>query len=156
MIYYLNIGANVGNCEGNIRQAIKRIENECGVVTRKSDFVRSAPWGYASTHRFLNIGVAFESGIQPQQMLQTLRDIEQEVAPGTSHRTPQGGYADRAIDIDIIAIDSRVIHSATLQVPHPRMHLRDFCLQPMIELAPLWVHPKLGLTARQMLEKLNQ
>jgi 7,8-dihydro-6-hydroxymethylpterin-pyrophosphokinase len=34
--------------------------------------------------------------------------------------------------------------------------LRDFCLQPMIELAPLWVHPKLGLTARQMLEKLNQ
>jgi 2-amino-4-hydroxy-6-hydroxymethyldihydropteridine diphosphokinase len=42
-----------------------------------------------------------------------------------------------------------------LTVPHPRMHLREFMLRPVMELSPQWVHPVFGMTAGQLLERLS-
>lgn len=62
----------------------------------------------------------------------------------------RGGYIDRAIDIDIIAIDDVVMDTPELTLPHPRMHLREFVLVPMAELAPDWCHPRFGLRVDEM------
>ena len=73
----------------------------------------------------------------------------------SSHRDDEGRYIDRLVDIDILAIDDMVIDSPSLQVPHPHLPERDFFLRPMMELAPDWQHPVTGLTASEMLEKID-
>ena len=60
-------------------------------------------------------------------------------------------YSSRPIDIDILFYDNRVIDCPDLQVPHPRMHLRRFVLQPLAELMPQFVHPVLKLRIAELL-----
>ncbi len=86
--------------------------------------------------------------------------IEPSISPA-SHRKPDGSYADRIIDIDLIAYGDTAIDMTqtpsgnSLTLPHPRMHLRKFVLLPMLRLAPEWTHPVTGLTPADMLQKLK-
>jgi len=154
MNYYLNIGTNLGNRRGNLYRAVVALTLQMGNIAT-SRIVASKPWGYHSNNEFLNVGVLVRSHLQPHDMLQRLQALERKLGSG-SHRDEQGNYADRVVDIDIIAIDDLVIDTPTLQVPHPRMHLRPFVLQPMAQLAPTWRHPVLHATAAQLLERLSQ
>ena len=120
-----------------------------------SSMVESEPWGFESENRFMNLGMRLSSDLEPQAMLDRIHEIEHYLG-SASHRDEHGGYIDRLVDIDIVAIDDMVINTATLQVPHPHLPERDFFLKPMIQLAPDWRHPVTGLTASQMLEKLSQ
>ena len=120
-----------------------------------SSIVESEPWGFESENRFMNLGMRLSSDLEPQAMLDRIHEIEHYLG-SASHRDEHGGYIDRLVDIDIVAIDDMVINTATLQVPHPHLPERDFFLKPMIQLAPDWRHPVTGLTASQMLEKLPQ
>ena len=101
----------------------------------------------------MNLGVSLVSDMAPHEMLDRIHDIEHRLG-SASHRDAVGGYIDRLVDIDIMAIDDLVIDTPTLQVPHPHLPDRDFFLRPMAQLAPDWRHPVTGLTASQMLEKL--
>ena len=87
-------------------------------------------------------------------MLDRIHDIEHRLG-SASHRDAQGGYIDRLVDIDIVAIGDLIIDTPTLQVPHPHLSEREFFLKPMMDLAPNWCHPVTGLTAAQMLEGLE-
>ena len=152
MIYYLNIGSNMGDRRDNLYRAVVALAAqtlECAV----SSIVESEPWGFESENRFMNLGVSFNSDIEPQEMLDRIHDIERSLG-SASHRDADGGYIDRLVDIDIVAIDDLVIDTPTLQVPHPHLPERDFFLIPMQQLAPDWRHPVTGLTATEMLENL--
>ena len=92
--------------------------------------------------------------MEPLEILRLLREVETSINPA-SHRTASGEYADRVIDIDLIAVDDMVLNTPELTLPHPRMHLRAFVLEPLAELAPAWRHPLLHLTARQLRELLD-
>ena len=119
-----------------------------------SSIVESEPWGFESENRFMNLGMRLSSDLEPQAMLDRIHEIEHYMG-SASHRDEHGGYIDRLVDIDIVAIDDMVINTATLQVPHPHLPERDFFLKPMMELAPDWHHPVTGLTASQMLEAIQ-
>ena len=119
-----------------------------------SSIVESEPWGFESENRFMNLGMRLSSDLEPQAMLDRIHEIEHYLG-SASHRDEHGGYIDRLVDIDIVAIDDMVINTATLQVPHPHLPERDFFLKPMIQLAPDWHHPVTGLTASQMLEAIE-
>ncbi len=150
---HINIGSNIGDRHAHIELAVTRIMQRFGDV-RRSEFIESEPWGYDSPHRFLNLGLMVESGeMPPEKLFEILKEIEQTISPA-SHRAADGGYADRVIDIDLIAVDDMIVNTPALTLPHPRMHLRQFVLQPMVELAPEWRHPLSGLTAAEMLELL--
>ena len=154
MIYYLNIGSNMGDRRDNLYRAVVALaagNGGCAV----SNIVESEPWGFESDNRFMNLGVSLDSALEPHEMLDRIHDIERRLG-SASHRDEQGGYIDRLVDIDIVAIDDLVIDTPTLQVPHPHLPNRDFFLRPMTQLAPDWRHPVTGLTASQMLEKLDQ
>ena len=152
---YINIGSNMGNRNALIEQAIAHIELLCGAEARKSPYIESEPWEYDSPNTFLNIGIAIETRLNPQEMLNSLLKIEKSISP-SSHRDEDGNYIDRHIDIDLIAVDDVVIDSATLQLPNPRMHLRDFVLTPMMHLNPSWVHPILNKTITQLYHQLHE
>lgn len=164
---YINIGSNMGDRHALIELAVARIidTNEMGKslrtleavssLLRRSDFVESEPWGYDSPYPFLNLGLAIETDIPPGALLDLLLGVERSISPA-SHRTPSGDYTDRLIDIDLIAYGELVVDTPRLTLPHPRMHLRDFVLRPMTQLAPEWRHPLSGLTSAEMLDRLSQ
>ena len=154
MNFYLNIGSNIGDRRDNLYRAVVALAAGTGGCA-VSSIVESEPWGFESDNRFMNLGVSLCSDMEPQQMLDRIHEIERRLG-SASHRNEQGGYIDRLVDIDIVAIDDLVIDTPTLQVPHPHLPERDFFLRPMMELAPEWRHPVTGLTAAQMLEKLHQ
>ena len=153
MRYYLNIGTNLGDRQENLRRAIEALTGDTtGWVV--SPVVESEPWGFESENRFMNLGMRLSSDLEPQAMLDRIHEIEHYLG-SASHRDEHGGYIDRLVDIDIVAIDDMVINTDTLQVPHPHLPERDFFLKPMIQLAPDWRHPVIGLTASQMLEAIE-
>ena len=153
MEYYLNIGSNMGERRDNLYRAVVALVagmDNCAV----SSIVESEPWGFESENRFMNLGMRLSSDLEPQAMLDRIHEIEHYLG-SASHRDEHGGYIDRLVDIDIVAIDDMVINTDTLQVPHPHLPERDFFLKPMIQLAPDWRHPVTGLTASQMLEAIQ-
>ena len=149
----LNIGSNLGNRRHNLSKAVSAIEKEFGYF-ELSHTIETEAQGFDSPHSFLNIGMLIRTDLAPLEALHKLQAIERAICPD-SHRTPQGGFADRIIDIDIIAIDDMTIDSPELQLPHPRMAERRFVLEPLAEIAPGWRHPASGLTAIEMLERLE-
>jgi len=154
MNYYLNIGSNIGDRRDNLYRAVVALAACTGGDCAVSPIVESEPWGFESDNRFMNLGVCLQSTMSPWQMLERIHEIESELG-SASHRDAQGGYVDRLVDIDIVAIDDLVIDSPSLQVPHRHLPERDFFLIPMQHLAPEWRHPVTGLTAAQMLEQMS-
>lgn len=157
---YINIGSNQGDRRANIARAVALIADTLHVKPQLSSAIESEPWGYDSDSPYLNIGLAFDSRITPEALLDVLLSIEHSISPA-SHRKPDGSYADRLIDIDLIAYGDTTIDMTqtpsgnSLTLPHPRMHLRKFVLLPMLRLAPEWTHPVTGLTPADMLQKLK-
>ena len=139
-IVYVNIGSNLGERETLIRKAINEISNRFGYCCI-SGLVESEPWGYDSTNPFLNIGIAFKSDLHPELILDILQEIEKKISE-KSHRDKEGNYADREIDIDIMAIGERRYKSERLQIPHIHLLERDFFIKPLKELAPNWRYPQ--------------
>ena len=151
---FLNLGSNLGDRRKNLSRAVAAIEKEFGYF-ELSHTVQSQPWGYESENEFLNVGMMIISDLSPLDILHKLQAIEKSLG-SDSHRHRDGTYADREIDIDIIAIDDMVVDHPELQLPHPRMHERSFVLEPMAELARFWVHPVLKQTPGEMLWELNR
>lgn len=154
MKYYLNIGSNLGDRQAVIKQAIGRLA-ALGSVEAVSSSIETPAWGFVSQHEFLNVGLALESHSEPLALLHAIHSIERGLG-SSSHRTPEGGYADRLVDIDVVAIDGLTLSTSELTVPHPHLPEREFYLAPMAQIAPHWQHPTLHLTAAQMLFALRR
>ena len=154
MIYYLNIGTNLGDRHANIAAAVAALEQRTRASVRISDAVETPAWGFSSPNDFLNVGVSLKSHIRPLDMLTLLKDIERTMG-SSIQRDAAGNYADRIIDIDIVAIDEMVVDEPTLQVPHRHLSQREFFLRPMAQLAPHWMHPLLHKSATQLLAALT-
>ncbi len=148
----INIGSNLGDRRLNLSRAMRMVGEEFGPY-EISHVVESAPWGFDSTNSFLNLGMMFSSSLPPEEILGRLQAIERSISP-ESHRKPDGSYADRVVDIDIVAIDEEMIDSDILKVPHPHLEDRSFFLEPLAELAPGWRHPATGLHPVEMLRRL--
>ncbi len=85
----------------------------------------------------------------PAALLAALQEIER-----SEGRARGLVNAPRTLDLDIIAMGDLVRDAPDPVLPHPRAHLRGFVLAPLAELAPLWVHPRLGQTAASLLAAL--
>lgn len=132
MKYYLNLGSNLGNRLLHLTRAMKAIGEEFGPY-ETSHKVESDPWGFDSTNRFVNIGLAFDSDLSPDEIMLRLLAIEKRLSK-VGHRRWDGTYNDREIDIDIMDRDGEPYHSDIVTIPHPHLQERDFFLQPLREL----------------------
>ena len=158
----VNIGSNLGDRRMNLSRALRKIGMEFGPF-EVSHAVESDPWGYESENKFLNMAVMFWSHLSPVEILSRLQNIEQQLS-AAPHRDDSGKYLDRVIDIDLIAVDDIVFDNTTdinrksdpaLRLPHHALAQRRFFLEPLAEIAPGWRHPVSGLTADEMLTRLD-
>lgn len=139
MIIYFGIGTNLGNREENIREALRLLDAKVGVQMACSSIFRSKPQGFVSANEFANIVVAYQTEYTPEEILHITQQIEQEL--GRIHKTVDGIYHDRIIDIDLLLAKIGTLsldcNTPTLTIPHPRMNSRDFVLIPLQEVEHL-------------------
>ena len=115
-------------------------------------FVETRPVGFASEHLFLNSVVAVHTTATPAELLAQFQEIEREM--GRLHKSHDGIYSDRVIDLDILLYDQCVVTTPELTIPHPRMCERAFVLQPLSYIAPELTIPTTGATVAQLLGAL--
>lgn len=83
--------------------------------------------------------------------MKSLLDIE--VSFGRVRSTPN---AARLLDLDLLDYGGKISKEGrSPNLPHPRMHQREFVLRPLGELAPHWRHPVKGETAADLLKALE-
>jgi 2-amino-4-hydroxy-6-hydroxymethyldihydropteridine diphosphokinase len=128
---YLGLGSNLGDCRKNLERAIRLIGDRVGLVTRQSSFIETEPWGFESPNKFMNAVILCETTRSPREVLLLTQQIERDM--GRMKKSASGGYADRAIDIDILLYDDVTIDEPDLKIPHPLMHQRDFVMIPLRE-----------------------
>ncbi len=135
--YYLGLGTNLGDKEANLRTAVRLLEERVGKVTSLSAFHATEPWGFASDHTFLNAAAGLHTSQPPLEVLERTQEIERLM--GRNHKSVNGVYADRVIDIDLLlcfAEDGRPVRINTekLTLPHPLMRQREFVMKPLREI----------------------
>ena len=62
----------------------------------------------------------------------------------------------RIIDIDIIDFKGEIINTKKLILPHPKCHLRNFVLFPILQIDPNWFHPIFKKNAQYFINNLDQ
>jgi 2-amino-4-hydroxy-6-hydroxymethyldihydropteridine diphosphokinase len=148
MKVYMGVGGNLGNREQNLRNALKALEKQIGTLVAVSPVYETEPFGFDSNDRFLNIVVAIETILDPNEILERIRIIENRL--GRERET--GKYVSRTIDIDLLFYGNQIIDNAELIVPHPRLHERKFVLVPLCDIAPGFIHPVLNRSIKEILE----
>ena len=150
VLYYLGLGSNLGDRKQHLEHAVAFL-GTCGRVARRSAVYETTPLGMPGAGLFLNMALALETTLSPQELLAVCK--EHESAQGRdlhdSHNRP------RPIDIDILLAGDLVMDTPELTVPHPRLTERGFVLVPLFEIAPKLVYPLEKVTITRLLARLR-
>lgn len=144
----LSLGSNQGDRLRNIELCLQLIHQEIGTIIRVSKLYETPSWGFDSD-AFFNCALVIHTFASAEKILQKVLQVERQLGRVRGENT---GYQSRIIDIDLIAFDSEIINSATLQIPHPLMQNRKFVLMPMLDLKLDWVHPVFHKKIPELLE----
>ena len=151
VIAYVGLGANLGDPEGQLREALKRLNDAAEVeVTRVSAFYRNPTLGPPDQPWYVNAVARVRTRLGPEELLRLLQQVETAMGRVRAER-----WGPRRLDLDLLLYNGEVIFAPDLVVPHPEMHRRGFVLVPLAEIAPQAWHPVLGKSAGELLSELN-
>ena len=137
----VGLGASLGDRAASLRLAVWCLAVWPGLrVVRCSRIFATPPAGGIAGAPFLNAAVRLESELDPESWAQALRTIETRLG-----RRPTRRWADRVIDLDLLWIEGKSVHSNELSVPHLRLPERDFAVIPLVEVAPEARDPLTGV-----------
>jgi 2-amino-4-hydroxy-6-hydroxymethyldihydropteridine diphosphokinase len=145
---FVGLGSNLGDRQGHLREATSRLEESGSTLVRASPIYITEPVDFHEQDWFLNQVLHFRTRLNPMEWLQACLHIEQIM--GRLRKIPRG---PRTIDIDLLLYDELILDAETLILPHPRMHLRRFVLEPLSNLAPDSLHPILRISISHLLER---
>lgn len=145
---YLLLGGNIGEVLSNFNLARHLVEKHIGKTIKISHVYKTAAWGKEDQPDFLNQMICVETCFTPTMILDKILTIER-----TMGRIRIGKWAQRTIDIDIIAMDAIQYRSRGLQIPHALMQERNFVLIPFFELNKDWIHPVFNKSIKRLLKE---
>ncbi len=137
---YISLGSNEGDRLKEIRAAVVQIQKNIGILTDLSSLYENPAWGFEGPD-FLNACIGVQTDFTPHELLKKLLKIEHKMG---RVRSVKPRYKSRNIDLDLLFFEDQVINNDDLVLPHPRLELRKFILSPMCEIAPDFIHPRLG------------
>jgi 2-amino-4-hydroxy-6-hydroxymethyldihydropteridine diphosphokinase len=151
-IAFVGLGSNLGDRERHLcaaAAALRATEGIRDVVV--SPVYESRAEGPGSQGPYLNAVARFETRLAPHALLARLLAIER----GEGRVRGDDRNAARTLDLDLLFFGERHIDEADLVVPHPRLERRPFVLDPLCDLAPQLVHPRLGATIEVLARRVR-
>lgn len=143
---YIGLGSNLGDRAGNLLLGVRGLMEASFSVNKLSAIYETEPVGFDEGSDFLNMVAEIHvSGITPSQVMARMLRIEYLL-----ERNDKTLKRPRTIDLDLLFFGSQQIDTPFLTVPHPRLHLRNFVMKPMDEIAPDFVHPVLKKNIREL------
>ena len=146
-IAYVALGSNLGDREAHLRAALAALralpELEVAAVSK---VYQTAPVGPPPQEPYLNAVVRLQTTLSPRALLGRLLEIE--AARGRKREGER--WSARTLDLDLLFYGSLTLDEAGLRIPHPRLHERSFVLEPLSDVAPGFVHPRLGKTVEEL------
>jgi 2-amino-4-hydroxy-6-hydroxymethyldihydropteridine diphosphokinase len=149
------LGSNLGDRLENLRTARRQIIDldEVQPPILSSGIYETEPVDCEpGASHFLNAVVEFDYEGDPVQLLEQLVRIEESLGRRRDHQK----NVSRTIDIDLLYCGDRRIDNKRLQLPHPRIHLRKFVLQPLTDIRPDLVLPGQRKTVADLLVELKE
>ena len=143
---YIALGSNQGNRFKFLEKAVKQIGTKIGTIKSISPVYETDPWGFHG-NAFLNACLELETDKEALNIMELLLSIENEFG---RKRTSEKGYQSRPIDLDVLLYKNEIINYKRLQIPHPRMELRQFVLTPLSDIASEIIHPKIKKNIREL------
>ena len=136
-VCYIGLGSNLGDREGNIREALRQLRANRNIrVLKASKNYETEPRGGPAQGMFINACAKIATSLKPGELLGVLKTIEKSMGRKRTVR-----FGPRPIDLDILLFGKARVDQRDLKIPHPRMMERDFVLVPLREIAPglsLW------------------
>lgn len=144
---FISLGSNIGDRRKNIEQAINLLEGMPDItIEKRSSLYLTEPIGYVGQDFFLNSVIEVETGLSPDDLLHRCQVVEDQMG-----RVRTMLWGPRVIDLDLLLYNGEIVEDDELIIPHPLMHNRRFVLIPLVEIAPDVIHPKLKMTASELL-----
>ncbi|HEX9725313.1 MAG TPA: 2-amino-4-hydroxy-6-hydroxymethyldihydropteridine diphosphokinase [Vicinamibacteria bacterium] len=144
---FIGLGSNLGEPTQAIDSALQKLRESSVFVETVSSLYRTEPVEAPPRPWFTNAVARVRSAFEPRDLLAICQDIEKSQG---RQRGPFHG--PRPIDLDLLAVGDTLLEGDRLTLPHPRLHLRRFVLVPLLEIAPDWIHPRLGSSAAELLQ----
>ena len=146
---FLGIGSNLGNRKGNIEKAKSiLLDNDINLIS-SSSYYETPSWPDPNKPKFINIVLKVSCEYKPLELLNLCKNIEKKLG-----RKKASKNSPRICDIDIIDFD-RLVLNGSLNLPHSRMHKRNFVLFPLFEIDKNWKHPVSKHSIKKLLLSLK-
>ena len=145
---YLGIGSNLGNKKKNIEKTKSILINNNIHILECSSYYESLSWPNPKNPKFFNIIVKIKTNLTPLELLKKCKEIEIKLG-----RKKKPINSPRVCDIDIIDFQNQKVE-IDLNLPHPKMHTRNFVLLPLFEIDKDWRHPVLKLNIKELISSL--
>tara|TARA_B100001248_G_scaffold52392_1_gene34211 strand:- start:25292 stop:25801 length:510 start_codon:yes stop_codon:yes gene_type:complete len=152
---HLNIGSNLNSIHGsrfdNISISIQLLIEANLKIKKISKFYETPSYPNQKLPKFLNVGITINENFNLLKLNKEINLIQKKIGKIKKKKNDP-----RVIDIDIIDFNGLIRDSKDLILPHPRAHLRNFVLYPILEIDPKWSHPILKKNAQFLINNLSQ
>ena len=152
---HLNIGSNLESKNGsrfdNITVALNLLIESKIKIIKISNFYETPSYPNKNLPKFLNIGLTVDYKNNCLELLKEIQLIERKLGRIRTKKNDP-----RIIDIDIIDFNTQIKKNNSLILPHPKCHLRNFVLYPILEIDHKWSHPIFKKNAQFLINNLSQ
>ncbi len=147
---FLAIGSNLGDRFRNIELAKMMLSDNRIKILKSSSFYETLSWPNIKNPKFLNVVLEIETNLRPLSLLDLCKKIEKSLGRKKSKKN-----SPRVCDIDILDYGKRNENNG-INLPHPRLHQRNFVLIPLFEISKKWTHPKSKDHIKTLILKLSK
>ena len=147
-LVYIGIGSNVDR-EENIRSCIKSLDEKYSVIAL-SPLYETSSMGFDGPN-FYNLVCCFETS-QDVVVLKTELSVIEKNHGRSMNETK---FSSRTLDIDILYYDDLIYEDDNLKLPRKEIIQYDFVLQPLVDIAPEFIHPQIKKTNKEIMDEFN-